>query len=167
MQCNTSYLLPKVINITVFVYIHSGWIWCLQRIAKKFEQTTKDWGSCQMFKKNNTSLEHFMGKQVNGYHDWIGKYHHCSQARMGSGSPTCNFTTFQFLIIHHTIAGHLGISPSTVQNIIRRFRKFWEIFAHERHGRKPSSPQVALHLNPTWLYKGYYIITWASQNYCW
>lgn len=67
-----------------------------------------------------------------------------SQRRMGRGSPLCEQMREQIVkqfknnISQRAIALNLGISPSTVRNIIKRFRESGDITAPERKGRKPS-----------------------------
>ena len=66
-----------------------------------------------------------------------------SQARMGRGSPLCPqlcekiVEQFKNNISQSKIARNLGISTSTVHNIIKRFRESGEITAGKRHARKP------------------------------
>ena len=67
-----------------------------------------------------------------------------SQARMGRGSPLCEQLREQIVeqfknnVSQSTIARNLGISTSTVHNIVKRFRESGEITARKRHGRKPT-----------------------------
>merc|ERR1712101_17518 len=79
-----------------------------------------------------------------GYKKSIPEWLSQSQARMGRGSPLCEQLREQIVeqfknnVSQSTIARNLGISTSTVHNIIKRFRESGEITAHKRHGRKPT-----------------------------
>ena len=67
-----------------------------------------------------------------------------SQAKMARGSPLCGqlrekiVEQFKNNVPQRTIARNLGISSSTVHNIIKRFRESGEITACKRQGRKPT-----------------------------
>ena len=67
-----------------------------------------------------------------------------SQAKMARGSPLCGqlrekiVKQFKNNVPQRTIARNLGISSSTVHNIIKRFRESGEITAWKRQGRKPT-----------------------------
>ena len=79
-----------------------------------------------------------------GYKRSIPKRLSCSQARMGRGSPLCEQLREQIVqqfknnVSQRAIARNLGISSSTVHNIIKRFRESGEIAARKRQGRKPT-----------------------------
>ncbi|XP_076588395.1 uncharacterized protein LOC143321716 isoform X2 [Chaetodon auriga] len=63
---------------------------------------------------------------------------------MGRGSPLSHnlreqiIQQFQNNVSQRTIAKNLGISPSTIHNIIKRFRESGEISARKGQGRKPT-----------------------------
>ena len=63
---------------------------------------------------------------------------------MARGSPLCGqlrekiVEQFKNNVPQRTIARNLGISSSTVHNIIKRFRESGEITACKRQGRKPT-----------------------------
>ena len=67
-----------------------------------------------------------------------------SQAKMARGSPLCGqlrvkiVEQFKNNVHQRTIARNLGISSSTVHNIIKRFRESGEITACKRQDRKPT-----------------------------
>ena len=67
-----------------------------------------------------------------------------SQAKMARGSPLCGqlrekiVEQFKNNVPQRTSARNLGISSSTVHNIIKRFRESGEITACKRQGRKPT-----------------------------
>ena len=67
-----------------------------------------------------------------------------SQARMGWGSPLCQqlhekiVKQFNNNVSQRTIARNLGISSSTVNNIIKRFRESGETTPRKGQGRKPT-----------------------------
>ena len=67
-----------------------------------------------------------------------------SQAKMARGSPLCGqlrekiVEQFKNNVPQRTIARNLGISSSTVHNIIKRFRESGEITACKRQGWKPT-----------------------------
>ncbi len=79
-----------------------------------------------------------------GYKRSIPKRLSHSQARMGRGSPLCEqlreqiAQQFKNNVPQRTIARNLGISSSTVHNIIKRFRESGEISARKREGQKPT-----------------------------
>ncbi len=79
-----------------------------------------------------------------GYKRSIPKRLSCSQARMGRGSPLCEQLREQIVqqfknnVSQRAIARNLGISSSTVHNIIKRFRESGEIAARKHQGRKPT-----------------------------
>ena len=65
------------------------------------------------------------------------------QARMGCGSPLCAklceriVSQFKDNVSQRKIANNLGLSPSTVHNIVKRFRESGEISVRKGQGRKP------------------------------
>lgn len=67
-----------------------------------------------------------------------------SHRRMGRGSPLCEQMRGQIVeqfknnFCQRAIARNLGISPSTVRNIIKRFRESGEITTRKGQGRKPT-----------------------------
>ena len=67
-----------------------------------------------------------------------------SQARMGRGSPHCEqlhgqiVQQFKNNVSQREIAKNLVISPSTVHNIIKRYRESGEISACRGQGQKPT-----------------------------
>ncbi|XP_059187460.1 von Willebrand factor A domain-containing protein 5A-like isoform X2 [Centropristis striata] len=67
-----------------------------------------------------------------------------SQLRMGRGSPLCEELREQIVqqfknnVSQRTIARNLGISTSTIHNIIKRFKESGDICARKGQGRKPT-----------------------------
>ncbi len=65
-----------------------------------------------------------------------------SEVKMGRGSPICEWVPkkiveyFKNNVPQHQIAKALQISPSTVHNIIKRFRETGEIYVHKGQGRR-------------------------------
>ena len=99
-----------------------------------------------------------------------------SQTRMGRGSPLCEQMREQIVeqfknnISQRAIARNLGISSSTVHNIIKRFRESGEITARKRQGRKPTLDGRDLRplrryciKNPHQCVKD--ITTWAQEHF--
>lgn len=68
----------------------------------------------------------------------------CSQAKMRRGSRLCEqlhkkiVQQFKNNVSQRSIAGNLGISSSTVHNIIKRFTESGELSPCKRQGRKPT-----------------------------
>ncbi|XP_061654971.1 zinc finger and SCAN domain-containing protein 2-like isoform X1 [Phyllopteryx taeniolatus] len=116
----------------------------LEQVAKKTEKVEE----CS----SNTCLEHPTGDQANweqvgamiGYKRSFPELRSHSQAKVGRGSPLCEqvrekiVEQFKDNVPQRTIARNLGISSSTVHNIIKRFRESGEITACKRQGRKPT-----------------------------
>lgn len=80
-----------------------------------------------------------------------------SQAKLGQGSPDCQqmhekiIEQFKDNVLECTVATNLGISSTTVHNIVKRFRQFGEITACKLKVRKQTwmptnfDPQMELH----------------------
>ncbi|KAF0030334.1 hypothetical protein F2P81_017065 [Scophthalmus maximus] len=119
--------------------------------SKKLGQGQQKTGKVEECSKS-TCLEQSTGEQVNtkqlsvriGYKRSIPERLSRSQARIGRGSPLCEQLREQIVqqfknnVSQCTIARNLGISSSTVHNIIKRFRESGEISARKRQGRKPT-----------------------------
>ena len=62
---------------------------------------------------------------------------------MGLGSPLCAkvheriVSQFKDNVSRRKIARNLGLSPSTVHNLVKRFRESGEFSVHKGQGRKP------------------------------
>ncbi|MDF4264906.1 helix-turn-helix domain containing protein, partial [Vibrio parahaemolyticus] len=101
---------------------------------------------------SNTYLEHPTGERANweqvgamiGYKSSFPEMLSHSQTRMGRGSPLSEqmreliVEQFKNNIPQRAIARNLGISSSTVRNIVKRFRESGEITARKQQGRKPT-----------------------------
>ena len=144
----TTYLMFKLINLIVFcqIIINLEFHGCnmssrswerWQKILRKLRKThqTRIW-----------NIPHVIRLR---WGPWLGikgappnMLSHL-QARMGRGSSLCPqlrekiVEQFKNIISQSKIARNLGISTSTVHNIIKRFRESGEITARKRHGRKP------------------------------
>ncbi len=89
-------------------------------------------------------------------------------AKMGRGSPVCQqirekiIEMFKNNVPQRKIGRDLDISPSTVHNIIKRFKESGGILVRKGQGRKPklttviSDPSGALHQESSFIYKRYH-----------
>ncbi len=87
---------------------------------------------------------------------------------MGRGSPVCQqirekiIEMFKNNVPQRKIGRDLDISPSTVHNIIKRFKESGGISVRKGQGRKPKLnnrapiPQAALHQESSFIYKRYH-----------
>ena len=97
------------------------------------QQKTGEGDKCS----KNTCLEDSTGTQVNWeqvsvmirYKNSFPQMLSCSQAKMGRGTPLCEelrekiVQMFQNNVSQRAIAKNLSIAPSTVHNIIKRYRE--------------------------------------------
>ncbi|KAL7851246.1 hypothetical protein AOLI_G00216020 [Acnodon oligacanthus] len=126
------------------------------------------------------TVEHSTGEQLNWkqvrvmteYKGSIPERLRRSQKRMERGSPLCKQIVQQFMnnVSQHAIARNLGISSSTVHNIIKRFRESGEISASKRQGRKPTLNACDLRSLRRHCIKNRHhsvtdIITWAQEHF--
>ena len=131
----------------------------------------KDWESWGMLIKHLFGTSH-----VIWYKSSFPELLSHSQTSMGRGSPLSDqireliVEQFKNYIPQWANARNLGISSSTVRNIVKRFRESWEITAHKRQGRKPTLNARDLQSLRRYCIKNWHqcvkdITTWAQEHF--